>query len=141
MNQNITTIEKVYDAFNAREYEQVLAQFDPAFEWIAADNSPLADKSPYRGIAAIREGVFDRIAAGFEKLIVIPDEIFGADGHVVVLGYYEGKFRGSQEEFRTQVAHIWTLVDGKPVKFQQYVDTLKIALDSGSVAVKAAAQT
>ena len=140
MNQNTTTIEKVYESFNTREYEQVLSHFDPAFEWIAADNSPLADKSPYRGIAAIREGVFNRIAAGFEKLVVVPDEIFAADDRVVVLGYYEGKFRGSADEFRTQVAHIWTLADGKPMKFQQYVDTLKIALDSGSVAVKTAAQ-
>ena len=141
MNQNITTIEKVYKAFNARDYEEVLAQFDPEFEWIAADNSPLADKNPYRGITVIRAGVFDRIAAGFERLIVSPDEIFGSDGRVVVLGYYEGRFRGSQKEFRAQVAHIWTLVEGKPTKFQQYVDTLKIALESGSVTVKAAART
>jgi ketosteroid isomerase-like protein len=137
--QNIETIKKVYDAFNARDYETVLSYFDPNFEWYAADNSPLADKSPYRGIDAIRTGVFDRIAAGFEKLVVVPDEIIAGEGdRVVVLGYYEGKFRGGSSEFRTQVAHIWTIQDGKPINFRQYVDTLKIALDSGSVAMKAA---
>lgn len=138
-NENIQTIEKVYDAFNGRDYERVLSFFDPTFQWFAADNSPLADLSPYNGIDAIRSGVFDRIAAGFEKLIVVPDEIFAADGRVVVLGYYDGKFRGGTNEFRTQVGHIWTFTSGKPVKFQQYVDTLKIALDSGSVTMKAAA--
>lgn len=131
--QNIDTIKKVYDAFNAREYEQALSYFDPKFEWIAADNSPLADKSPYRGVVEIRSGVFDRIAAGFEKLVVVPDEIFSGDGdRVVVLGHYEGKFRGKEESFRTQVAHVWTLPDGKPAKFQQYLDTLKVAKDAGA---------
>ena len=138
-NQNIDTIMKVYNAFNAREYEQVLSYFDPKFEWIAADNSPLADKSPYRGIEEIRSGVFDRIAAGFEKLVVVPDEIFAGDGdRVVILGNYEGNFRGKEESFRTQLSHIWTLADRKPAKFQQYLDTLKVALDSGSVVVRSA---
>lgn len=134
--KSIEIINDVYEHFNSRDYSGVLERFDPGFEWFAAENSPLADMSPYNGIEAIRSGVFERIEVGFEKLIVVPDEIFAANGRVVVLGYYEGKFRGKTEEFRTQVAHIWTLADGKPVKFQQYVDTLKIALDSGSVVAK-----
>ena len=138
VTENIKTIEAIYGAFNDRDYERVLSHFDPGFQWFAADNSPLADNSPYNGIDKVRSGVFDRIAAGFEKLIVVPDETFAAEGRVVVLGYYVGKFRGRSDEFRTQVAHIWTLAEGKPVKFQQYVDTLKIALDSGSVSANAA---
>ena len=100
----------------------------------AADNSPLADQSPYHGVPAIRSGVFERIEAGFEKLIVVPDEMYGAEvGRVVVLGHYHGKFRGADEEFKTQVAHIWTVRDGRIVKFQQSLDTLKVARDSGAV--------
>jgi hypothetical protein len=57
------------------------------------------DQNPYHGVPAIRSGVFERIAAGFEKLVVVPDEIFEADGgRVVVLGYYHGKFSGASEE-------------------------------------------
>lgn len=129
---NRTFIEKIYDAFNSRDYVAVLQHFDPKFEWIAAENSPLADQSPYQGVEAIRTGVFDRIAAGFEKLEVIADEIFMAENRVVVLGYYHGKFRSKVDEFRTQVAHIWTVKDGKAVKFQQYVDTLKISQDAAA---------
>ena len=129
---NIAVVERVYDAFGKREYDVVLAFFDTDFEWNAADNSPLADQSPYHGVDAVRAGVFDRIAAGFEKLIVIPDEIFEADGgRVVVLGYYLGVLHGKTDEFRAQVAHIWTIRDGKAVKFQQYVDTLQIANVAG----------
>ena len=128
--ENIDLIGKIYVAFNGRDYEGVLTNFSDDFKWISADNSPLADLSPYSGVNAIREGVFGRIAAAFELLTVDADEIFEGDGRVVVLGYYHGKFRGKTDEFRTQVAHIWTVRDGKATKFQQYTDTLKIARDA-----------
>ena len=131
---NISLIEKTYESFAARDYEAVMSNFADDFIWIAADNSPLADRSPYRGVPAIRSGVFERIAAGFEKLVVVADEIFESDGgRVVMLGHYHGKFRKATEEFKTQVAHIWTIRDRQLVKFQQYLDTLKVARDSGAV--------
>src|SRR5829696_363184 len=130
-NDDKALIERVYDAFANRDYETVMSHFVDDFEWYAADNSPLADLSPYHGIDAVRTGVFGRIEAGFEKLVVVADEIFAGDGgRIVVLGYYHGKFRGNDNEFRTQVAHIWTIRDVRAVKFQQYLDTLKISRDA-----------
>ncbi len=128
--ENIELIKTIYKKFGERNYEGVLEHFADDFEWFAANSSPLADRSPYRGLSEVREGVFARIAAGFEKLTVKPDEIFGAGDRVVVLGYYHGKFRGNADEFRTQVAHIWTLRNGNAVKFQQYLDTLKVSKDA-----------
>lgn len=133
--KRIVLITEIYEAFNGRDYEGVLAKFAPDFAWIAAENSPLADQSPYHGIDHVRTGVFDRIAAGFERLVVVPDEIFAGDGgRVVLLGHYEGSFRGSTDDFRTQVAHIWTVDDGKATKFQQYLDTLKVSKDAAASA-------
>lgn len=130
---NKAIVGQIYKAFAERDYEKVLTFFARDFEWLAADNSPLADQSPYHGIDAVRTGVFDRIAAGFEKLEVVPDELFTADGdRVVALGYYHGKFRGKADEFKTQVAHIWTVREGEAVKFQQYLDTLKVSTDAAA---------
>ena len=71
--ENLNTIRKVYAAFGAGDYAAVLSYFDPELEWFAADSSPLADKSPYRGLEAVRTGFFDRIAASFERLEVRVD--------------------------------------------------------------------
>lgn len=136
--ENIELIKTIYIKFGERNYDGVLDHFADDFEWFAADNSPLADRSPYHGVNEVRDGVFARIAAGFEKLTVEADEILAAGDRVVVLGYYQGKFRGKTDEFRTQVAHIWKLRDGKAVKFQQYVDTLKIARDASAQLEQAA---
>lgn len=125
--ENINTINKIYDAFNQRDYEAVLKFFDSTVEWRAADSSPLSDKSPYHGLDAVREGVFNRIAAGFERLTIRVDELFEAENKVVILGYYDGVSKANGKQFQAQVAHIWTLADGKIIKFQQYLDTYRVA--------------
>jgi uncharacterized protein len=122
---NIDLIKTIYSLFNERKYDDILPNFAGEMTWIAADSSPLADESPYNGPEIIRERVFGRIEAGFEKLNVRIDEIFGADDRVVVLGYYSANLR-SGPTFDAQLAHIWTVRDGWAVKFQQYVDTYKI---------------
>jgi ketosteroid isomerase-like protein len=132
---NIEVIEKLYGHLNERNYEGVMSFLTDDIVWIVADNSPLADKSPYRGLAEMRPGVFDRLTAGFDKLVFDVDEIFECSGgdKVVALGYYYLRFHGQVEERKAQVAHIWTMREGRAVKFQQYLDTLQIARDSGVV--------
>lgn len=125
--ENTELIKTIYALFNDRRYDDIIPHFADDMTWIAADSSPLADESPYHGPAGIRERVFGRIEAGFEKLTVRIDEIFAADDRVVVLGYYVGRMRGKDTDSETQLAHIWTVRDGKAVKFQQYVDTYRIA--------------
>jgi uncharacterized protein len=125
--ENITIINRIYEAFGRRDFSAALNLFGPTIEWVAAVNSPLADRSPYRGLDEVREGVFMRIAAGFDRLTVKVDEIFGAGDKVVALGFYDGVYNANGKRFQAQVAHIWTLADGKAVKFQQYVDTYQLA--------------
>jgi len=125
--ENINVINRVYEAFGRRDFDAVLEDFDPTIVWIAAVNSPLADRSPYRGLDEVREQALTRIAAGFERLTVRVDEVFGAGDKVVALGFYDGVYKPNGKRFQAQVAHIWTLANGKAVKFQQYVDTYQLA--------------
>ena len=125
--ENISIINRIYEAFGKRDFAAALNLFGPTIEWVAAVNSPLADRSPYRGLDEVREGVFMRIAAGFDRLTVKVDEIFGAGDKVVALGFYDGVYKANGKRFQAQVAHIWTLANGKAVKFQQYVDTHQLA--------------
>jgi uncharacterized protein len=125
--ENIGVINRIYEAFGQRDFAAVLDLFGPTIEWIAALNSPLADRSPYRGLDEVREGTLMRIAANFESLMVRVDEIFSAGDKVVALGFYDGVYNANGKRFQAQVAHIWTLADGKAIKFQQYVDTYQLA--------------
>ena len=125
MNQQI--IQKVYEAFNRKDYSAVLELFDRQMEWFAAEHSPLADQSPYRGVDQIRKGVFDRIMQGFETLTVQVDEMIHNGNKVVALGYYHGLLKGKEKPFQAQLAHVWTIHENRIVKFQQYLDTYQVA--------------
>jgi ketosteroid isomerase-like protein len=131
----IADLETLYARLGERDYEAVMSYLADDIVWIVADNSPLADGSPYHGMAAVRSGIFERLTAGFDKLIFDMDEIFQCNNgeRVVALGYYHFKFHGQAEERKAQVAHVWTIRDGRAVRFQQYLDTLQVARDAGTV--------
>jgi uncharacterized protein len=105
----------------------VFALFDQDIEWIAAENSPAGPGSPYHGLNAVREGVFTRIASGYEGFTIKVDELLDAGDKVIMLGYYLGARKKTGKQFQAQVAHIWTIAEGKAVKFQQYTDTYQLA--------------
>jgi uncharacterized protein len=57
---------------------------------------------------------------------VVPEQ-FVADGDTVVaLGNYSWKHKNSGEPAVVKMVHVWTMNDGKPVAFQQHVDTVKV---------------
>jgi len=92
----IADIETLYALLGERDYEAVMSYLTDDIVWIVADNSPFADRSPYHGIAEVRSGIFDRLTAGFDKLVFDADEIFECSGgeRVVALGYYYFRFHG-----------------------------------------------
>src|SRR5256886_14507682 len=63
----IANIETLYALLGERDYEAVMSYLADDIVWIVADNSPLADRSPYHGIAEVHPGVFERLTAGFGK--------------------------------------------------------------------------
>jgi uncharacterized protein len=130
--QSLDTIHAVYEAFAKRDIPAVLGRFDTAIEWIAAEHSPLADQSPYRGLTRVRDGVFMRMGERFERFSIRVDEIFAADDKVIMLGVYLGAFKSTAKPFEAQVAHIWTVANGKVTKFQQYTDTYALKEAAGS---------
>ena len=92
----IADIETLYARLGERDYEAVMSYLADDIVWIVADNSPLADRSPYHGITDVRSGIFERLTAGFDKLVFDADEIFVCNGgeRVVALGYYYFRFHG-----------------------------------------------
>ena len=57
----------------------------------------------------------------------MPDEFLDAGDNIVALGHYSGKYKESGKSMKVPFAHVWTLRDGKIVKFVQYTDTLKVS--------------
>ena len=134
---NRDVVNKIYTAFAAGNIPAVLELFDAAIEWYAAENSPLADRSPYRGVNEVVEGVFTRIELEFPGLAIQVDELLDAGDKIVMLGRYHVVRKATGRRFHAQVAHIWTISSGRATKFQQCRDTYQVtqtAMSAQSVA-------
>jgi ketosteroid isomerase-like protein len=125
--ENVNVVRGIYEAFGRGDIPAVLATLDPNIEWIAANNSPYADRSPYHGVNQVLEGVFMRIGADFDGFTIKVDELLEAGDKVVMLGSYGGAVKATGKPIDAQVAHVWTITDGKAIKWQQYTDTHHLA--------------
>ncbi len=124
---NINIVRDMYDAFGRGDIAAITAVMDPAIEWNEAENFPYADNNPYVGPDAVVEGVFGRIASDWEYWSLDTESFLDAGDYVVVTGRYHACHRQTGNEIRAQFAHVWTLREGRVIRFQQYADTAQVA--------------
>ena len=123
---NLETIKNLYDSFAIGDVPNVLAGMHEKIEWNEAENFPYADNNPYIGPQAILEGVFGRCMTEWEGFAANMTTLYDAGDHIIATGRYAGKNAVSGKTMNPQAVHIWTLKDGKIIKFQQHIDTLHV---------------
>ncbi|MEQ8411979.1 MAG: nuclear transport factor 2 family protein [Erythrobacter sp.] len=124
-------VEGIYAAFAAGDMESFGAALAPDVVWNEAENYPYADRNPYRGFQQIVEGVFARTADDFDGFAVDMSDIVDGGDRVVAMGRYTGTSKATGKPLDVQAAHVWTVENGKVVRFQQYIDTLGTARAMG----------
>ena len=121
---NAAVVDRLYKAFAKGDIPAALAPMDPNIVWNEAEGFPYADRNPYIGPDAVVEGVFARIGAEWEYWNLTGIELHEmANDKVLATLRYQAKHKKSGKEIDAQVAHFWTLKDGKITRFQQYADT------------------
>ncbi len=122
---NVNLIKNLYQAFAAGDIPAVLQSFDENIEWTEAEGFPYG--GTYRGGEAILDNVFMKLATEWNDFKAEPDEFLDAGERIVALGNYSGSYKATGKSMNAPFAHVWTLEDGKIVKFVQYTDTLKVS--------------
>ena len=130
--ENVSLVKGIYHAFSTGDVSAAVAAMSPAIEWNEAENFPYADGNPYVGAEAIIGGVFARLGSEWDGFHVVPEQFLDAGDTVVVTGRYHGTWRATGTAMNPQAAHIWTVAEGKVVRFQQLVDTLAVARAMGA---------
>ncbi|WP_162183637.1 ester cyclase [Wocania ichthyoenteri] len=122
--ENVSIIEKLYNDFKTGDIPAVGAVMDTKIVWNEAENFPFADGNPYIGFDAIRKGVFARIGSDWEYWNLTDINLNEmANNKVLATGRYQAKYKKNGAVINLQMAHLWTLKDGKIISFQQYADT------------------
>ncbi|MCX6246666.1 MAG: nuclear transport factor 2 family protein [Bacteroidetes bacterium] len=124
---NTEIVKQAYASFATGNVPGVLALFDPAIEWNECKGMPFVDgDGTYIGPDAVVSNVFMNLPVYFDGFNIAVKEIIGADDKVVMEGYYQGINKATGNPFKANATHVWTLRNGRLVRFFQAVDTAAI---------------
>ena len=124
---NVELVKEAYSHFATGNVPAVLAIFDPAIEWHECKGMPFVKGDGiYTGPEAIVTNVFMNLPVSFDGFNIAVSEVFGVDDKVVMVGYYQGTNKVTGNAFKANATHVWTVKEGKLVRFFQAVDTATI---------------
>jgi uncharacterized protein len=128
VTNHVNQMKELYAAFGRGDVPTVLAAMDANIEWQEAEGNPWHLGRPFVGPQQVVDGVFQRIGAEFDGFEIHPTRFLG-DGDTVIV---EGRYRAASHHatgkpLDAEVVHVWDLLDGKIVRFHQYVDTRQMA--------------
>jgi ketosteroid isomerase-like protein len=121
VSANVDVIKGPYDAVGKGDVPTVLAGLDPNVEWTEAEGIPYA--GTYVGPDAVLTNVLVRLATEWDGFTITPQDYIDDGERIAVPDRYAGTYKETGKSYECDFAHIWTLRDGKVVRFHQNVDS------------------
>jgi uncharacterized protein len=113
------TIKDVYAAFGRGDIPAILETLDEGVDW------RVPESLPHGGTFAGRDavgGFFQGIGENWEGLQLELEDMVSDGRTVVATASIHGRLRSSGQETGYRSAHVWTVDNGVPVRFAEYVD-------------------
>jgi ketosteroid isomerase-like protein len=117
--QNVELHRRVYEAFNARDVEGLIACLDPSIEWNAVLTVP--GGAVYSGHNGIRRWFRDHEDAWGDQIRVQPETYFDLGEQTLALVVLQGRGRQSGAEVAMPNAQVFSWRDGLAVYYQAYI--------------------
>lgn len=120
---NQALVQTIYEDFAKGDVAAILALCDPAIEWISGgsrDDFPtLGQRHGIEGAASF----FRDVAEHDHFTSFEPREILPIGDKVFALGHYGVTVKATGKHFESDWVHVFTIREGKGVKFQEFTDT------------------
>ena len=118
----VEATRRSYEAFARGDMDGVVADMDEAIEWHQAQGLPHGGL--YRGLPEVRRAIFDPLdEEWWDEFAADAHEFLDAGDHVVVIGRYRGRAKGTGKSLDVPFVHVWTYSGGKAIRFRQFLDT------------------
>lgn len=116
--ENVTLVRNGYDAFRRGDIQAIFDALDPSVQFYQSEEIPWGGR--YHGHKEV--AVFFRKLTSTIESKVDPDQFVDSGDHVCAVGYTRGRARATGKEFEVSAVHVWTLKNGKVVRFEAYID-------------------
>ena len=125
---NLDTVRRIYEVWAEEGSPVSSGLLDPEIEWV---NPPEAvEPGTRRGIEAFADAA-RTVAETFEGVRVEIDRLIDAGERVVVIATLRGRGRGSGADVERRQGYVWTIREGKAVRFEWFNDPAKAVEAAG----------
>jgi ketosteroid isomerase-like protein len=125
-SQNIETVRSVYAAFLRGDISGVLQQMDETIVFRQPGSAEVPTSGTRRGLREL-ERFFEELRTLVEFTVFEIREYIAQGNRVVALLHYEGRYKPTGRSFATDAAALWTLGNGRAIRFQEFTDTEALA--------------
>jgi ketosteroid isomerase-like protein len=116
---SVDALRRGYEALNRGDLSVVLELLDPAIEW--HEPAPSPDAGAHTG-----RDSFERFFRGwidsFEGFRVEPERVAVRGDRLIAIVRQSGRGRASGAQVDARLAHVWTVRDGKAVRWEAVPD-------------------
>jgi ketosteroid isomerase-like protein len=122
MSAALNIIQQAYEAFGRRDIPALLNLVGDQVDWAFVGPASLA----YAGTRQNKNEVasfFSELEKADDTLAFEPREFIEAGDNVTVLGWIKGIARDTKIPFETEWAHVFTVRDGKVVRWRGFANT------------------
>jgi len=129
--ENVETVRRVLEAWNADDLDAFLAELDPEVEWHPSIEPALeGGETAYRGLDGARKAWDDYRGGAWERLTAQIQEIRDLGESVLVLGHLDVTGRTTGIGFHEELGQLISFRGGKSVRsrdFLSHAETLEAA--------------
>ena len=112
---NVEALQRGYDALNRGDLSVVLDLLHPDIEWHEPGDSPEA--GTHHGRDSF-ERFFRSWIDSFDEFRVVPEKVVERGNDLVAVVRQSGRGRASGVEIEIRLAHVWTIEDGRAVRWE-----------------------
>ncbi|MBS1155493.1 MAG: hypothetical protein H6R07_1417 [Proteobacteria bacterium] len=125
MKTNLQIVAEHYAASARQDIAAMMADVSPDVVWTEMAGFPCA--GTWIGPDQVIANVFAVLGNEWEGYNFSLEQIIDGGEQQVGVGTYSGIYRKTGKPMRARVTHVWRLVGGKIVAFEQFTDTLLVA--------------
>jgi len=120
--ENVKVVQDAYAAFGRSDVPGLLNHMTEDIDWQMFGAPELPTAGPHPGKPEVSR-FFKEVGEtwSFEKFE--PRQFIAQGDMVVALGFYSGTAKRNGRTFGSEFAHVFTVRNGKVVKFREYTDT------------------
>jgi uncharacterized protein len=121
VKRNAELVRQGMEAWSRGDLDATMKLIDPGIVWRPVTAWP-GLQPEYRGHAGVRR-FWDAFREPWEEITLEADEIRELDDHrVLTISHFRGRGRASGVTTETRVHTVWTIENGKLVRFESFTD-------------------